>query len=105
MGAFVRSQFNYFPLVLMFHDGRTNAKLNKVCEVLRIACKNSRNIIVNSYFNRNKSLTINQRDLQLLMIEIFKRKNSFNPTFMKDVFAEKIAIIACEFKIISSCRK
>ena len=28
--------------------------------------------------------------------EIFKTKNSLNPTFMKDIFAEKIALIACE---------
>ena len=29
------------------------------------------------------------RNLQLLMIEIFKTKNNLNPTFMKDIFAVK----------------
>ena len=55
-----------------------------VCErALRIACKDSGSNSV------NKSLTIHQRNLQLLAIEIFKTKNNINPTFMKDVFAEK----------------
>ena len=34
-------------------------------------------------------MTIHRCNLQLLMIEIFKTKNSLNPTFMKDIFAEK----------------
>ena len=82
--ALIKSQFNYCPLVWMFHDRRANTKLNKVCErALRIACKDSGSNSV------NKSLTIHQRNLQLLAIEIFKTKNNINPTFMKDVFAEK----------------
>ena len=84
MDAFIKSQFIYCPLVWMFHDRRANTKLNKVCErALRIVCKDSG---INSV---NKSLTIHQRNLQLLMIEIFKTKNNLNPTFMKDIFAEK----------------
>ena len=31
---------------------------------------------------------MHQRNLQLLMIEIFKTRNNLNPTFMKNIFAE-----------------
>ena len=98
MDAFIKSQFNYCPLVWMFHERRANAKLNKVIvRALRIASddswNNSENISeknsVNYYCNPNKSLTIHQRNLQLLMIEIFKTKNNLYPTFMKDIFTEK----------------
>ena len=34
-------------------------------------------------------LTTHQHNLQLLMIEKYKTKNSLNPTFMRDVFAER----------------
>ena len=63
----------------MFHDRRVNAKINKVFErALRIACNdsgnnsgnNSENNSVNNYCNPNKSLTIHQRNLQLLVREI-----------------------------------
>ena len=90
MDAFITSQFNYCPLVWMFHDRRANAKINKVFErALRIACNDSGNNSMNNYCNYNKSLTVHQRNLQLLMIEIFKTKNNLNPTFMKDIFVVK----------------
>ena len=66
----------------MFHDRRAIAKLHKGLErALRIACNDSGNNSVNN------SLTIHQRNLQLLMIEIFKSNNNFTPIFMKDTFA------------------
>ena len=98
----------------MFHDRRANANLNKIFErALRLACNdsgdnsenNSDNNSVNSYCNPDKSLTIHRRNLQLLIIEIFKKKSNINPTFMKDIFTEKIAIITCEIQIICNCRK
>ena len=48
--------------------------------------KDSGNDFVNAV---NNSLTTHQRNLQLLMTEIFKTKNDLNPTFMKDIFAER----------------
>ena len=74
----------------MFHDRRANAKLNKVFErALKITCSDSGNSCVNNSCNPNKSQTVYQRNLQLLMIEVFKIKSNLNQTFMKDIFAEK----------------
>ena len=36
MNSFIRSQFNYCPLVWMFHDRATNSKLNPIQE--RVEC-------------------------------------------------------------------
>ena len=86
MDAFIKSQFNYCPLVWMFHD-RINSKVNKIHgRALRIVCKDNGNDFVN---NVNSSVTTHKRNLQLLMIEIFKTKNDLNPTFMKNIFAER----------------
>ena len=98
----------------MLHDRRANAKLNKVFErTLRIVCNDSRNNSENNSENNSvnnsctphKSLTIHERNLHLLMIEIFKTKNNLNPTFMKDIFAEKKAVITCKIQITCNCRK
>ena len=71
----------------MFHDRTINAKVNKIRErALRIVCKDSGNVFLN---NVNSSVTTHKRNLQLLMIEIFKTKNDLNPTFMKSIFAER----------------
>ena len=66
-------------------------------KALKIACNGSgnnsentsENNSVKNYCNPNKSLNIHQRNLQLLIIKIFKTRNGLTPTFMKDVFTEK----------------
>ena len=88
MNSFINSQFNYCQLVWMFHDMVLNSKLNFIQKrALRLVCKGSETghgkLI-------NKTLTTHQHNLQLLMIEIYKTKHSLNPTFMKDVFTERI---------------
>ena len=87
MDALINSQFNYCPCVWMFHDRTINSKVNKIRErALRIVCKDSGNDFVN---NLNSSITTHKRNLQLLMIEIFKTKNDLSTTFMKDIFSER----------------
>ena len=87
MNSFIRSQFNYCPLVWMFHDRATNSKLNRIHErALRLVCKDSESELEKL---KKKYGTIHQHNLQLLMIEIFKTKNNLNPTFMKNIFTER----------------
>ena len=70
MDAFIKLQFNYCPLAWMFHDRTINSNLNKICErALQIVCEDSGNDFVN---NVNSSVTTHKRNLQLLIIEIFK---------------------------------
>ena len=56
MGAFIKLQFNCFPLVWMLHFRRANVKLNKVFEkALRTASNDSGNNSAHHYCNLNKS--------------------------------------------------
>ena len=87
MNSFIRSQFNYCPLVWMFHDRATNSKLNCIHErALRLVCKDSESELAEL---KKKYGLIHQHNLQLLMIEIFKTKNNLNPTFMKNILTER----------------
>ena len=86
MDAFIKSQFNYCPLVWMSHDRTINSMVNKIRErALRIVCKDNGNDFIS---NLSSSVTTHKRKLQLLMIEIFKGNNDLNPTFMKDIVVE-----------------
>ncbi len=89
MKTFVMSQFSYCPLVWMFHDRNLNNEINKIHErALRIAYKDD----VSSFEDLLKidnSVTVHQRNLQLLMVEIYKTKFNLNPAFMKQIFKEK----------------
>ena len=85
--SFIKSQFNYCPLVWMFHDMVLNSKLNLIQgRALRLACKGSETECENLM---KRTLTTHQHNLQLLMIEIYKTKDSLNLTFMRGIFDER----------------
>ena len=64
MNTFVQSQFNYCPLVWMFHCRTLNNKINKLHErTLRLVCKND-NLTFQELLNLDNSVTIHQRNLQ-----------------------------------------
>ena len=89
MKAFILSQFNYCPLVWMFCDRTLNNKINHIHErALRITHKDMRSDFDTMLLSDN-SVPLHIRNLQLLMTEVFKTKLSLNPSFMKDIFAEK----------------
>ena len=46
-------------------------------------------IVFESLLERNNSVYLHQRNLQLLLVEIFKTKENLNQSFMKDIFVER----------------
>ena len=83
MNSSISSQFKYCPLVWMFKDRTTNKKLNRTfAKALRLVCKGSESKLDKL---KEKYGTIHQHVLHLLMVEIFKTKNTLNPTFMEKI--------------------
>ena len=70
----------------MYCQRQSNTLINKIHEMaLRIAY----NDCVSSFetlLEKDGSLSIHQRNIQSLAIEIFKMNNNLNPNFMKDIF-------------------
>ena len=68
----------------MFHDRGSNSKINRIQErVLKLVCRdNGKELEV----EREENLSNHQRNLQLLLIEIYKAKHNISPEFMKDAF-------------------
>ncbi len=89
MTSFVMSHFSYCPLVWMFHDRKSNNKINKIHErALRIIHKDSTSNFEELLIKSN-SVSVHQRNLQLLQTEISKTVNNLNPAFMAEVFVSK----------------
>ena len=81
--AFSTSLFNYFPLIWMFHSRQLNNRINKTKErALRLVSKDNK-LTFNDFFKLDNSVTIYQRNLQILATEIFKVKNSLTPELMR----------------------
>ena len=70
----------------MFHDRSVNKKTDRIHEkALRIAYKD-RCSSYEDLLRETESVTVNQRNLKLIAIEIYKTQNNHNPSFMKHFF-------------------
>ena len=70
----------------MIHNRNLNKKINKVHERgLRIVY-GDHNTSFSQLLNIDKSVTIHQRNLQYLLIEIYKVKNSISPMLINEIF-------------------
>ena len=89
MKAFITSQFNYCPLIWMFHSRQLNNRINKINErALRLAYKDNK-LTFNDLLKLDNSVTIHQQNLLILATEIFKVKNSLAPEIMSRGFWNK----------------
>ena len=86
MKAFIESQFNYCPLIWMFHSRTRNNKINRIHErVLRLVCFYH----VSSFdelLKKHRSFSIHHRNTQSLAIELYKSFQGLSAGIMKNVF-------------------
>ena len=83
MKAFIESQFNYCPLIWMFHSRTMNGKIDRIHErALRLVYSD----YVSSFDELLKKDHIHLRNIQMLAIELYKVFHGLSPSIMKDVF-------------------
>ena len=86
MKTFIDSQFGYCPLIWMFHGRIANRKINHLHE-------RSLRIVYNDYkssfkdlLEKERSVTIHQRNIQSFAIELFKIKQGVSNSIFSDIF-------------------
>ena len=86
MNSFVISQFNYCPLIWMYCQRQSNNVINRIHErALRIAY-NDYTSSFTTLLEKDNAMSIHERNIQALALEIFKTNNDLNPSFMKSIF-------------------
>ena len=68
--AFVASQFNYYPLVSMFHTKELNNRINSLHEKALSLIYQNRNLSFDELLKIDKSVSIHYRNLKYLLTEI-----------------------------------
>ena len=88
MRAFVTSQFNYCPLAWMCHTRTLNNRINNLHErALRIAYKEEK-LTFEELLEKDDSITIHERNLQRLAIEMYKIKKQLCPLPFQELFTK-----------------
>ena len=73
----------------MFHSKKINNGINRLHErTLRVVYRDY-NATFSELLSKDKSVTIYQRNLQLLATKIFMTKNELNPKIMEEIFTFK----------------
>ena len=90
MNSFFNSQFNYCPLVWMFHSRSSNNKINRLRErVLRIVYNDFKSFFEN-LLEKDGTVSIYLKNMQKLAIEMFKISKDFSVPLMSELFHQKV---------------
>ena len=90
MNSFFNSQFNYCPLVWMFHSRSINNKINRLHErVLRIVYNDFKSSF-KKLLEKDGTVSIHVKNLQNLAREMFKISKNFSVPLMSELFYQKV---------------
>ena len=82
MNSFFKTQFNYCPLIWKCHSRKNNRKVNRLHE----KCLRTKQSSFNELLEKDRSVSIHERNLQVLATEMYKISNSLSTPLMKDAF-------------------
>ena len=86
--AFINSQFNYASIIWMFFHKQVYLKIEKIqYKALKIVYNSNESY--EELLLRNNEVSIHQKQLRILAIEVFKSLADINPDFMKSYFTIK----------------
>ena len=88
--AYVLSSFLYCPFIWMFCNKTLGSLINSVHKRLIRAVYGFNLLSLDVLLDHHNLISIHQKQLKLLMNEVYKSLNYMNPAFMKDFFLEKL---------------
>ena len=97
MKAFVTFRFNYFALIWMFHSRELIKSINRIHEQALRLVDQDNSLSFAEILEKDRSGTIHQKNLLVLVSEVFKLKNGLAPEIMKKVL--KIQDLAYNFRL------
>ena len=86
LNAFITSQFSYAPVAWMFHNRKLNNHINRIHERALTIVYQDHNSTFEEPLAKDDSVKIHDRNLQRLLIEIFKVKMKLAPEIVNEVF-------------------
>ena len=86
VGSFFSSQFNYCPLIWMFHSRIINNKINGIhVRCLRLL-DGDKSSSFEKLLEQDKCVTVHTRNLRIVATEIFKACRNISPPIFSEIF-------------------
>ena len=85
----VLSNFSYCPLIWLFCSKTANKDINKTNKRALRVLYGDYDSSFDQLLARAGSITVHQKNLQSLMIEIYKTMNHLNPSYIWEFFVKK----------------
>ena len=86
MNAFFQAQFNYCPVIWMFHSRSLNNKINRLHErCLRIIYNDKRSTF-EELLAKDNSVSVHHNNIHVIAIEMYKVVNAISLEIMNEVF-------------------
>ena len=89
MNAFFNSQFNYFLLIWMCHSRENNNKINRLHERCLGIIYNDKRSSLNALLEKDGSISIHERNIKILVTEMFKVSKNLAPPPLQEIFILK----------------
>ena len=89
MNSFFRSQFNYCPLIWMCHNRTNNRKINRLHKRCFWIIYNDKQSSFIKLLEKDNSVSIHQKNQQMVATEMSKVSNGLSPVLMNDIFKIK----------------
>ena len=89
VSSFFNSQFNYCPLIWMFHSRIINNKINRLHERCLRLLYGDKSSSFEKLLEQDKSATIHTRNLQILATEMFKVYRNISPPIFSEIFHQR----------------
>ena len=86
INAFFTSQFSYCPPVWMCYSRTNNSKINRLHERCLRLVYNDKQSSFNELLEKDGSVSIHMRNIQILATEMYKLVNNLSPPIMNRVF-------------------
>ena len=86
MNAFFNSQFNYCPVIWMCHSRALNNKINRLHERCLRIIYNHKTSTFKELLEKDDPVSIHNRKIQALAIEMYKVANGMDPEMMNEIF-------------------
>ena len=86
MKAFITSHFSYCRLVWMFHSRELNNKINRIHESSLRLVYSDKISTFQELLDKDKSVSVYHKNIQVLVLEIYKTVNGLAPTIMNSIF-------------------